>query len=150
MGVFLTDLCEREGTSGAKTFGTRAQVFLRKKLPRYYSLENPIDLTGSGTNEQCLETVEHLMNSGEFDCLLMVLLSGTKGINEEIAPLFRKRFHKKFSVITAAYGETLFHALQKEFQEGPYPGLPVGRSRDPRTFDSYPSEKDSGRLAAHG
>ncbi len=123
MGVFLTDLCEREGLRVPKP-SDAVQAFLRKKLPRYYSLENPIDLTGSGTNEQCVETVEYLINSGEFDCLLMVLLSGTQGINEEIAPLFRKRFHKNFSAITAAYGETLFHALQKEFQEDRIPVFP--------------------------
>ncbi len=123
MGVFLTDLCEREGLLVPRP-SEPVRAFLRKKLPRYYSLENPIDLTGSGTNEQCLETVEHLMSSGEFDSLLMVLLSGTKGINGEIAPLLRKRFHKKFSMITAAYGETLFHSLQNEFQEDRIPIFP--------------------------
>ena len=129
MGVFLTDLCEREGLLVPRP-SEPTQAFLRKKLPRYYSLENPIDLTGSGTNEQCLEAVEHLMNSGEFDCLLMVLLSGTKGINEKIAPLLRERLHKNFSMITAAYGETLFHALQKEFQED---GIPVFPSAEVAT-----------------
>jgi len=121
MGVFLTDLCEREGLRVPRP-SEPVRAALRNKLPRYYSLENPIDLTGSGTNEQCFETVAHLMDSGEFDCLLMVLLSGTQGINEEIAPLFQKRFNKKFSIITAAYGEALFHALQNEFRDD---GIPV-------------------------
>ena len=129
MGVFLTDLCEREGLRVPKP-SEAAQALLRKKLPHYYSLENPVDLTGSGTNEQCVETVEHLMNSGEFDCLLMVLLSGTKGINEEIAPLFRKRFQKNISVITAAYGESLFHALQNKFLDE---GIPVFPSAEVAT-----------------
>ena len=95
MGVFLTDLCEREGLQIPKP-SEPVREALHKRLPRYYSLENPIDLTGSGTNEQCLEAVDHLMSSGEFDSLLMVLLPGTKGINEEIAPLIRKRFQQKF------------------------------------------------------
>ncbi|MCH7499962.1 MAG: acetate--CoA ligase family protein [Nitrospinae bacterium] len=123
MGVFLTDLCERAGLLVPKP-SEPVQAFLRKKLPRYYSLENPIDLTGSGTNEQCVETVEYLMNSGEFDCLLMILLSGAQGINEEIAPLFRGRLHKNNSLITAAYGETLFHALKKELREDRIPVFP--------------------------
>jgi len=55
---------------------------------------------------------------------LMVLLPGTKGINEEIAPLLRKRFRKKFPMITAAYGETFLHTLQKEFQEDRIPVFP--------------------------
>ena len=123
MGVFLTDLCEREEFQVQKP-SEPVQALLREKLPRYYSLENPIDLTGSGTNEQCVETVETLINSGEFDSLLMVLLPGTKEINEDIARSFRKRFPKKFSVITAAYGETFFHALQKEFREDRIPVFP--------------------------
>lgn len=121
MGVFLTDLCEREGFLLPAPSET-VRAGLHNKLPGYYSLENPIDLTGSGTNEQCLEAVDHLMRSGEFDCLLMVLLSGTQGINKDIAPLLRKSFNKKFPAIIAAYGEDLFHSLHNEFMEE---GIPV-------------------------
>jgi acyl-CoA synthetase (NDP forming) len=120
MGVFLTDLCERYGFLIPKT-SESLQSSLRKNLPEYYSLNNPIDLTGSGTNEQCVETVERLMKSGEFDCLLMVLLSGTEGINAGLGPLLDGRIPKEQPVIIGAYGESLFASLKKQFQVNPLP-----------------------------
>ncbi len=123
MGVYLTDLCEREGLRVPQP-SEPAQSFLRTKLPHYYSLENPIDLTGSGTNAECVETVEYLMKSGEFDCLLMVLLPGTMGINEEFASLFRKRLQRSFPAIIAAYGGTLFQSLQEQLKENCIPIFP--------------------------
>ncbi len=113
MGVFLTDLCERYGFLIPKT-SESLQSCLRKNLPEYYSLNNPIDLTGSGTNEQCVETVNHLMKSGEFDCLLMTLLSGTQGINANLGPLLDERIPKEQPVIIGAYGESLFVSLKKQ------------------------------------
>jgi acetate---CoA ligase (ADP-forming) len=123
MGVFLTDLCERYGLRIPKP-SEPLQSHLRKTLPEYYSLNNPIDLTGSGTNEQCMETAECLMKSGEFDCLLMILLPGTQGINVDIAPLLRERFPKDQPVIIGAYGEPLFSSLEKELQMNQLPVFP--------------------------
>ena len=123
MGVFLTDLCERYGFRIPKP-SEPLQSYLRKKLPEYYSLNNPIDLTGSGTNEQCVETAEYLMKSGEFDSLLMILLPGTQGINANIGPLLRGRFPKEQPVIVGAYGEPFFSSLGKELQSSQLPVFP--------------------------
>lgn len=123
MGVFLTDLCERHGFL-VPSPSESLQTLLRKNLPEYYSLNNPIDLTGSGTNEQCVETVEHLMKSGEFDCLLMVLLSGTEGINGEIGPLLHGRFPEEHPMIIGAYGETLYSSLKIQFPVNQRPVFP--------------------------
>jgi acyl-CoA synthetase (NDP forming) len=120
MGVFLTDLCERYGFLIPKS-SESLQLLLRKNLPAYYSLNNPIDLTGSGTNEQCVETVDHLMKSGEFDCLLMILLSGTQGINAGLGPLLDVRIPKEQPVIIGAYGESLFASLKKQLLVNPLP-----------------------------
>lgn len=123
MGVFLTDLCERYGLRIPKP-SEPLQLLLRKKLPEYYSMSNPIDLTGSGTNEQCVETAEKLMRSGEFDCLLMILLPGTQGINADIAPLLRGRFPEGQPVIIGAYGEPLFSSLEKDLKNIQLPVFP--------------------------
>jgi acetate---CoA ligase (ADP-forming) len=123
MGVFLTDLCERYGLRIPKP-SESLQSSLRKHLPEYYSLNNPIDLTGSGTNEQCAQTAEKLMQSGEFDCLLMVLLSGTEGIDAGIAPLLRGRFPEERPAIIGAYGEPFFSSLEKELQQSQLPVFP--------------------------
>jgi acyl-CoA synthetase (NDP forming) len=123
MGVFLTDLCERYGLLIPKP-SESLQSLLRKNLPEYYSLNNPIDLTGSGTNEQCVETVARLMKSREFDCLLMVLLSGTEGINAGLGPLLDGRIPKEQLVIIGAYGEPIFSSLEKQFQANQIPVFP--------------------------
>jgi acetate---CoA ligase (ADP-forming) len=123
MGVFLTDLCERYGLRIPKP-SEPLQSLLKKTLPEYYSLNNPIDLTGSGTNKQCVETAERLMKSGEFDCLLMILLPGTEGINADIAPLLHGRFPEGQPVIIGAYGEPLFSSLQKDLKNIQLPVFP--------------------------
>ena len=123
MGVFLTDLCERHGFL-VPSPSESLQTLLRKNLPEYYSLNNPIDLTGSGTNEQCVETVELLMKSGEFDCLLMILLSGTEGVNAKIASLLYGRVLKGQPVIIGAYGKSLFSSLENQLHVNQIPVFP--------------------------
>jgi acetate---CoA ligase (ADP-forming) len=149
MGVFLTDLCERYGFLIPQT-SESMQSLLRKKLPNYYSLNNPIDLTGSGTNEQCVETVEPLMQSGEFDCLLMVLLSGTEGINADIALLLHGRIPIGQPVIIGAYGESLISSLENQFQVNQLPVFPSAETaatalsiliRRKRILDKYECQR---------
>lgn len=114
MGVFLTDLCERYGLQIPKPSPPQHTI-LKKALPDYFSVENPVDLTGSGTNEQCVMVVKKLMCSGEYDCLLLVLLSGSEGINPKIAPLLLEQLKTDKPVIVAAYGEALFNSCQSTF-----------------------------------
>ncbi|UCD11689.1 MAG: acetate--CoA ligase family protein [Nitrospinaceae bacterium] len=121
MGVFLTDLCERRGLSLPAPSG----ALLRKVtagLPHYFSVKNPIDLTGSGTNRQCADTALALMGSGEFDALLLVLLSGTQGIDAEIASLLPAGRACDHPIAAAVYGEKLYHPLGRAWRKR---GLPV-------------------------
>lgn len=125
MGVFLTDLCERSGFTIPVT--PEALVAkLKSNLPDYYSLKNPIDLTGSGTNEQCAFVVEQLLRSGEFDCLLMVLLAGTAGITPDIARLLKNRLD--IPIVMAAYGRDMLPRIRAEL-----PGVPVLPSAEEAT-----------------
>jgi acetyltransferase len=114
MGVFLTDFCERYGLQVPKPSPPQHEI-LKKALPDYFSTENPVDLTGSGTNEQCLMAVKQLMASGEYDCLLLVLLSGTDRINAKVAPLLVEQLKVDKPMIVAAYGEALFNSCQSTF-----------------------------------
>ncbi len=113
MGVFLTDLCERYGLQIPKPSG-KTRSALSEFLPPYYSMQNPIDLTGSGTNAQCLKSLDVLLNSGEFDNLLLVLLSGTQGIHADIATDFHRTFPQDIPLAIAAYGEALRVPLQRQ------------------------------------
>lgn len=125
MGVLLTDLCEKAGLSVPEPSST-SQEHLRETLPEYYSFRNPIDVTGSGTNEQCIQAVEHLLGTGEFDGALIVLLSGTAGITEEIAPLIRSRLPREFPIVIGAYGRTLFPKMKEVFKRDGIPVFPSG------------------------
>jgi acyl-CoA synthetase (NDP forming) len=116
MGVFLTDICERHGLRIPHP-SKSLQHSLANDIPEYYSLENPIDLTGSGTNQQCVVAVETLMRSGEFDALLMVMLPGTAGIDQELPSLLGGHLPRDLPVISAAYGQSLFGSFIQQFEK---------------------------------
>ncbi|NIQ01345.1 MAG: hypothetical protein GWM98_13870 [Nitrospinaceae bacterium] len=120
MGVLLTDLCEQAGLIVPPP-SENDQGALRGRYPAFYSFRNPVDLTGSGTNEQCVSVVEYLLAGGEFDALLLVLLPGTEGINENIGPMLKDRLPDNLPVVIGAYGG-LYEALNRHL--GPK-GIPV-------------------------
>jgi acetyltransferase len=127
MGVFLTDLCQQAGLRVPATTATDlAQI--KPLFPDYFSLANPIDLTGSGTNEQCVRAVETLLASGAFDCLLLVLLAGTEGITPEIAHLLKKRIPKHIPFALAAYGRSMFPKMRVAFTKERMPVFASGEA----------------------
>lgn len=133
MGVMLTDLCEKAGLRVPEP-SQALQNKLRETLPNYYSFSNPIDVTGSGANEQCVYAVETLLNAGEFDGLLMVLLSGTAGITPEIATLIRSRLPGDIPIVIGAYGRTMFPKMSQAFRKDGIPVYPSGE-RAARAID---------------
>jgi len=124
MGVLLTDLCEQAGLQVPET----SQVYqnkLRTLFPKYYSFHNPIDLTGSGTNEQCALIVEHLMQTREFDALLLVLLSGTEGITERFADFIARLPDRSIPIVMGVYGRSMFQSMRETLTQQ---GIPVFRT----------------------
>jgi acyl-CoA synthetase (NDP forming) len=119
MGVFLTDLCECNGLVVPET-PQILQTDLLSRLPAYFSYRNPIDLTGSGTNEQCVHVVECLLKSREYDGLLMVLLAGTAGITSDIVSLMHDRLPADLPKVVAAYG-TMASQFRKSFSKAEIP-----------------------------
>ncbi|RDD53651.1 MAG: CoA-binding protein [Candidatus Korarchaeota archaeon NZ13-K] len=53
---------------------------LREKLPPYYPIGNPTDLTGDSTPEQFLEVGRVFSESGEYDAMLLIPLLGVPGM----------------------------------------------------------------------
>jgi acetate---CoA ligase (ADP-forming) len=125
MGVLLTDLCERRGCVIEEP-PLQIQQEIKHTLPNYYSLRNPIDLTGSGTNEQCAFAVDKLLSTGLYDCLLLVILSGTEGINAEIASQLYQILPTGFPVVIGAYGEKMVSKLSAAFKMKGVPVFPTG------------------------
>jgi acetate---CoA ligase (ADP-forming) len=125
MGVLLTDLCERAGCVVDEP-SPEIQEELKNSLPTYFSLKNPIDLTGSGTNAQCAFILDKLLNSGLYDCLLLVILSGTEGINADIASQIRCILPEEFPVVIGAYGKEMYPKLCASFKGENIPVFPSG------------------------
>lgn len=125
MGVLLTDMCGQAGLRLPEPPAAE-QECLRARLPGYCSLKNPIDLTASGTNEQCALAVERLLQTGRYDGLLMVLLSGAAGIDGGIAPLLRSRLPKDIPIVLGAVGRTLFAELRAAFAREAIPVFASG------------------------
>ncbi len=125
MGVLLTDLLEEGGCNMVEP-PESIQQELSNTLPGYYSFRNPVDLTGSGTNEQCVLAIDKILKSGLYDCLLLVVLSGTEGINANIAKPLRQIVRKDFPIILGAYGHKLFSPLREAFIEEGIPVFPTG------------------------
>jgi acyl-CoA synthetase (NDP forming) len=124
MGVLLTDLCEQAGLRIPEP-SPNHQSILKKLYPHYYSFNNPIDLTGSGTNEQCVSIVKYLLETGEYDALLLVLMPGTEGITSDIGPMLKSRLPKNLPVTIGAYG-ALFNPLGSGLQGSGIPVFPTG------------------------
>ena len=124
MGVMLTDLCEQAGLRIPEP-SQKFQLAMKGEYPSYYSFHNPIDLTGSGTNEQCISIVEYLLKTGEYDALLLVLMPGTEGITADIGPMLKSRLPKNMSVAVGAYG-SLLDELSSALQGSSIPVFPTG------------------------
>jgi len=125
MGVLLTDRIEQSGMSVPEP-SRYYQDHLMNLFPDFFSFHNPVDLTGSGTNEQCALITEYLLNTREFDGLLLVLLSGTEGINPNLSPLLKERLPTNFPVVVGAYGNTLYSELRDSLQAIHVPVLGSG------------------------
>jgi acyl-CoA synthetase (NDP forming) len=124
MGVLLTDLCEQADLRIPEP-SPKHQSVLQGLYPSYYSFRNPIDLTGSGTNEQCVSIVEYLLKTGEYDALLLVLLPGTEGITAGIGLMLKSRLPKNLPVTVGTYG-SLFDELNSVLQGSGIPVFPTG------------------------
>jgi acetyltransferase len=124
MGVLLTDLCEQAGLRVPEP-SAKHQSVLKGQYPSYYSFRNPIDLTGSGTNEQCVSIVEYLLKTEEYDALLLVLMPGTEGITADIGPMLKSRLQKNLPVVIGAYG-SLLDELNSSLQGSGIPVFPTG------------------------
>jgi acetyltransferase len=124
MGVLLTDLCEQAGLRVPEP-SQKFQLVLKGLYPSYYSFRNPIDLTASGTNEQCASIVEYLLMTEEYDALLLVLMPGTEGITSNIGPMLKSRLPENLPVVVGAYG-SLFDQLGSGLQESGIPVFPTG------------------------
>ena len=125
MGVLLTDLLEKGNCDVVET-PLQVQDELKTILPGFYSFRNPVDLTGSGTNDQCILAIEKILETGLYDCLLLVVLGGAEGINADIAKRLLDILPHDFPVVLGAYGKNMFLPVSKAFADEDISVFPTG------------------------
>ncbi len=125
MGVLLTDLLEGGNCDVVET-PLQAQEELKTILPGFYSFKNPVDLTGSGTNEQCVLAIDKILKTGLYDCLLLVVLGGTEGINADLAKRLLEVLPRDLPVALGAYGRNMFLPFSEAFVNEAISVFPTG------------------------
>jgi len=122
-GVLATDEAERENIK-LKEPSKGMRTILRKKMPAYVSLYNPIDLTGDATAERYAITISEAMK--EFDGIMAITLFQLptigKDLVEEIIEL-SKKYNKP--ILCCATGGDFTKRMIKKLEEGSIPVYPT-------------------------
>src|SRR3989337_1611686 len=84
IGVLTADLCNKEGLN-LPDLPSQLKERLRSGLPPYYSLSNPIDLTGNSTDEQFALVLRECLNY--FDAALLIPFMTVPGITPGLGRL---------------------------------------------------------------
>ncbi len=84
IGVMTADLCNKEGLQ-LPDIPVQSKERLRSLLPPYYSLSNPIDLTGNSTDEQFVLVLRECLNY--FDAALLIPFMTVPGITPGLGSL---------------------------------------------------------------
>lgn len=86
-GAMAVDFCDERGLSVTE-FSSSYQEELRTRLSpsigKIASLGNPLDLTGSATDEDFIHMTEALCQQPEIDCILLLLLPYLPGITLDL------------------------------------------------------------------
>jgi acyl-CoA synthetase (NDP forming) len=86
-GVVAVDACEQHGLSipeiEQKTIDT-IQEKISPEIQNIVSLVNPMDLTGSATDNDIVTTVRHLSRDKNIDCILALLIPYSPGVSADI------------------------------------------------------------------
>ncbi len=85
-GVMATDALESLGLR-VPLLSEELQARLRERFPPFYSVKNPVDVTGGGSNEDYRHAIEVVVRSDEVDALLVVALIHPPGFSAELADI---------------------------------------------------------------
>ena len=87
-GAMAVDTCLAQGLE-VPTFGKAIQAEMRKKVNRSIqsiaSFANPVDLTGSASDEDFVQVVDTLSRSAEIDAILVLLLPYIPGMSSDLS-----------------------------------------------------------------
>lgn len=83
IGVAIADLCSEHGLETPE-LSNEIKERMRKKLPDYYSLTNPIDLTGSATDDEYGFVLKEALSEDYFDLAIVTALWGPPALTDRL------------------------------------------------------------------
>jgi len=116
VGISIADACLSAGLEVPPLDAGLAEA-LGSSLPSYFSVSNPMDLTGSVTDRTFVDTFDKTMASGAFDIAIVAALWGPPGLTDSLPSLLAERaaLHKRPVIVCSPGGEytrrkaALFH-----------------------------------------
>lgn len=123
IGVVMADLAPGEGIE-LPQFPEDLRNRLKKRLPAYYSINNPLDLTGSTTDKEYEMVLEEcLVNDPFFDAVVVVAHLAVPGLTKGVFDIIAEKAKKsgKPVVVCSTAGEETI-AVKREVEEK---GIPV-------------------------
>lgn len=103
-GALSVDVCISHGLSVPR-FSQKAQQKIRSKLSdslkSIASLENPIDLTGSATDDDFVTAAQSLSELGDIDCVIILLLPYSPGITADLGARLSRVYQKEGKPLVA-------------------------------------------------
>jgi len=90
MGVGAADACVAMGLDVAP-LSEDAVEELKPMFPSYFSVSNPLDLTGSATDEMFADALEKSVSKGGYDIAIVAPLWGPPALTGEMAELIYER-----------------------------------------------------------
>lgn len=90
MGVSIADACTEAGLEVPHLSPEIAEDLL-EVFPSYFTVSNPMDLTGSATDDMYAEAVERTLGSGDYDIAIVAALWGPPGITDELPALIAEK-----------------------------------------------------------
>lgn len=104
MGVLTADALDVCGFS-VPEFEPKIQKALRRSLPNYANVKNPLDIIGDATVRRYEQSIELVMQDRNIDCLLIVVLYQTPPIDERLlGVLIRASDDKRKPVTVVSVG----------------------------------------------
>lgn len=90
MGVSIADECAEAGLE-VPPLSEDLKERVREGLPSYFSINNPIDLTGSVTDEMYADALDKTLSDDSFDIAIVAALWGPPGLTDELPALLSER-----------------------------------------------------------
>lgn len=122
IGVAIADACTNSGLAVAGLTEEKKQA-LKAGFPPYFTIENPMDLTGSVTDELFAAALEKSMEGSGFDIAIVAPLWGPPNITDRLPELLAEKAKKIGKpVLVCTPGGNYTRRKKKLFEKR---GLPV-------------------------